>query len=492
MNDMSTESTTKTLPPKTRFAPSPTGFMHFGNARTALFNFLYAEHLGGTCLLRIEDTDKIRSEERYVEEIQRDLAWMGISWEAGEGAEGADLHRQSQRSAIYNRYYDQLQQAGRAYDCFCTEQELAISRKTQLSSGKPPRYTGTCRHLTPEQKAAKQHEAKQRGVEPALRFAVESGKSVTFNDVVKGPQKFMSDDIGDFIIRRGDGSAAFFFCNAIDDSLMGVTHALRGDDHLTNTPRQLMLLEALGLRMPEYGHFPTILGQDGSPLSKRNGSRSIMELREQGYHPQGILNYMARLGHYYSINELLDIVGLGKHFDLEHISHSPAHFDEVQLHFWQKEAMHKSAAADFLSFIKPFIRDKVPEVRQALFAEVIQPNITMPKEAEDWIECLLSEKMPFEGEVQAAIQGAGAEFVKTGIALLEKQPETDYKTWVQDLQTETGLKGKALFLPLRAIMTRQLSGPELARVFVLLGVAGVKTRFEQAGAFFGEIASDRS
>jgi glutamyl-tRNA synthetase len=465
---------------KTRFAPSPTGFMHFGNARTALFNVLYAANLKGLCLLRIEDTDKARSEDQYTQAIIQDLSWLGLPWTGGEN--GGPVH-QSKRDAIYEEYYNNLIEKERAYSCFCTEQELAISRKLQLTRGQPPRYAGTCRHLSDEQREDKI----KKGLKPALRFLVESGKTIQFEDVIRGTQTFLSDDIGDFIIRRGDGSAAFFFCNAIDDALMGVTHALRGEDHLSNTPRQIMILETVGLQAPQYGHFPTILGQDGAPLSKRNGSRSMKLLREEGYHPKGVLNYMARLGHYYADNNLMDIAELGANFGLSHINHAPAHFDAVQLNFWQKEAMYKSALPEFVDFIRgyaDFDKMNLPKRWQnkadfSRFAEIIQPNVTMPIDAVNWARWLLSDSVDLSEEVQAIIDNAGQDLISAVVTALQDNPGIDYAAWIKDIQTKTGFKGKALYLPIRAVMMRQLSGPELEKVFALLGPMCIAKRFQE-------------
>ncbi|MEY3182934.1 MAG: hypothetical protein RLZ35_919 [Pseudomonadota bacterium] len=465
--------------PKTRFAPSPTGFMHFGNARTALFNVLYAKHLKGDCLLRIEDTDRLRSEDKYTQALIQDMQWLGLPWEGAEG--GLPVH-QSQRDAIYDSYYQILIKQGRAYPCFCTEQELAISRKLQLSRGKPPRYAGTCRHLSESLRSEKI----QQGLKPALRFLVEPGKTIQFNDVIRGSQHFISDDIGDFIIRRGDGSAAFFFCNAIDDALMGVTHALRGEDHLSNTPRQIMILESVGLRIPQYGHFPTILGQDGTPLSKRNGSRSMQMLREEGYHPKAVLNYMARLGHYYADNTLMDVETLGAQFDLSHISHSPAHFDDVQLQFWQKEAIHKSTLPDFVSFVRSYadfnqlaLPEKWKNDQDFLrFAEIIQANVVMPKEVVEWAEWLLMDAVTAPLAVQTVIEQTDARLIRVAYEILKNNPSIEYAAWIKAIQAETEFKGKMLYLPIRAVIMRQLSGPELEKVFKLLGVDCIRKRFE--------------
>ena len=272
-----------TRPAVTRFAPSPTGSLHLGNARTALFNFLLARQLGGQFLLRIEDTDLERSAERYLAELIDDLHWLGLGWDAGPDIGGAhEPYRQSQRNAIYAEYFARLATSGLVYPCYCTPLELEVSRRAQLAAGRPPRYAGTCRELSAGERDAKL----AGGLKPSLRFRVPQGRSVEFHDFVRGAQRFASEDIGDFIVRRADGNAAFFFCNALDDALMGVTHVLRGDDHLTNTPRQILLLEALGLDIPQYGHVALLTGMDGAPLSKRHGSVSVREFRERGFLPQ--------------------------------------------------------------------------------------------------------------------------------------------------------------------------------------------------------------
>ena len=250
----------------TRFAPSPTGHLHLGNARTALLNYLAARKTGGRFILRVEDTDEARSSDNFMRELFEDLRWMGLDWDEGPDIGGPHAaYRQQQRRAIYEEWLVKLDAAGLTYPCFCTPAELNISRRQQLAAGKPPRYAGTCRNLTEEQRA----ERLVRGQAAALRFRVPNGEVVTFNDVVHGEQRFSTDDIGDFIIRRADGSTAFFFSNAIDDALMGVTLVMRGDDHLTNTPRQMLILQALNLSIPRYAHVALLLGMDGAPLSKR-------------------------------------------------------------------------------------------------------------------------------------------------------------------------------------------------------------------------------
>ncbi|HLF23712.1 MAG TPA: glutamate--tRNA ligase, partial [Burkholderiales bacterium] len=308
-------------PFKTRFAPSPTGLLHLGNVRTALFNYLFARRHGGIFLLRLEDTDAMRGHEKYAVALMEDLRWLGLQWDEGPQAGGTHgPYEQSRRGEIYRRYFVQLDEQGLAYPCFCCEHELSIARKTAIAAGRPPRYSGKCRALSPEDVRARF----AQGVPATLRFRVPEGRTVTFEDRVRGPQSFATDDIGDFVIRRSDGTPAFFFCNAIDDAVMGVTLVVRGEDHLTNTPRQLMLLEALGLPVPQYAHIALVVGADGAPLSKRTGGKSVQELRTAGFLPSAVNNYLARLGHTYDANDFMSLEVLAQNFDLERLHRAPA------------------------------------------------------------------------------------------------------------------------------------------------------------------------
>jgi nondiscriminating glutamyl-tRNA synthetase len=455
---------------KTRFAPSPTGLMHFGNLRTALFNYLFAKRSGGQFLLRIEDTDLSRSAAHYSQAILADLRWLGLEWQEGP-------YYQSERQAIYDEYYHRLEEAGHVYPCFCTEEQLAITRKVQLASGQPPRYPGTCRRLSTS--AIK--EKKSAGSPFVLRFEVADGARVEFEDLVKGPQIFETSHIGDFIICRNDGSASFMFCNAIDDALMGVTHALRGDDHLTNTPRQILILQALALTAPQYGHFPTILGPDSRPLSKRNGSRSSQELRQEGFLPSGILNYLARLGHYDPDQALLSLDTLSAHFDLKRISSSPAHYDPAQLHFWQKEAMHSCHWQVCWQQVEPYVGGSIPVEHREDFVKTIQPNVVMPKDALPWAQAIFAERLEYSEDVRLVMQQAGIAFFQAALEFLSTKPKPLVCADLQSfLQQKTGYKGKALFFPLRAALTAELHGPELAKILTLMGFERAQARFAQA------------
>src|SRR5579862_5052170 len=339
-------------PSVTRFAPSPSGELHLGNVRTALFNLLLARRGAGRFLLRIEDTDRERSSEGHSAALLAYLRWLGIEWDAGPDREDAQgPYRQALRGELYQRYLTQLEQQGAVYPCFCTPLELSVARRAQLAAGRPPRYAGTCRDLS----VAERERHRQQGSAATLRFRVPAGQQLRFVDLVHGPQEFRSDDIGDFVVRRADGSAAFFFSNAIDDATMGVTQVLRGDDHLANTPRQLLLLGALGLPAPRYGHISLIVGMDGAPLSKRHGATSVREYRSRGYRPEALTNHLFRLGHSSPEHGFLSLEQMAQAFDPTHLGRAPARFDEQQLNVWQKEAAHRLPVDEARRWLGPVL-----------------------------------------------------------------------------------------------------------------------------------------
>jgi len=471
---MSNTMTTHNPMVKTRFAPSPTGLMHLGNARTALFNAVYAYHCGGVFLLRIEDTDSERSQTEYSHQLLADLRWLGLQWQQGpEIEDDAGSYYQSQRLSVYTHYYAQLQQQHQVYPCFCTPQELALSRKLQRVAGQAPRYAGSCAHLSEAERQAKY----AAGLKPTLRFRVPSGQKIQFTDLVRGQQHFISDDIGDFIIRRADGTPAFFFCNAVDDALMGVTHVLRGEDHLTNTPRQQLILEALGLSSPNYGHIALILGDDGTPLSKRNGSQSIQALRAEGYLAAGIVNYLARLGHSYTQDELLSLAHLAEHFAIERLGRAPARFDSQQLRHWQQMALMHSDQETLWQWMGEAVHTLVPADKRDPFIQAIKPNITSPQEALHWAEIFFTPKLTIQTEAQAVLTTTESSFFHQALQALEAT-QADYSTLVQQLKHTTGAKGKRLFMPLRAALTGEIHGPEMIHVLPLLGLERARQRLE--------------
>lgn len=464
---------------KTRFAPSPTGRLHLGNARTALFNALYARAGGGRFLLRIEDTDPERSRPEYRDALMADLAWLGLVWDEGEGA-GGDVgpYRQALRGEIYAGFYRQLTAAGRAYPCFCSPQQLKLSRKAQLAAGRPPRYAGTCARLDPETAAARV----TAGEAATLRFRVPESAEVVFEDLVRGPQRFATADIGDFIIRRADGSPAFFFCNAVDDALMGVTHVLRGDDHLTNTPRQLLLLEALGLPAPHYGHIALVVGDDGAPLSKRAGDLSLAELGARGYLPLAVVNYLARLGHHYGNDGFMDLDALGAGFASAHLGSSPARFDPAQLDHWQREAVSHSSGDALWEWMAAAVGEEVPPPARTLFVAAVRDNVLFPEDAAGWARRLYQDPPDYAPEARTALAQAGTAFLETALAAPLDQ---GFKALADAVKQATGAHGKALFQPLRAALTGVTHGPEMGRVFPLLGPERARRRLQAARAAMG-------
>jgi len=461
---------------RTRFSPSPTGLLHLGNVRAALFSALYAKKSNGRFILRIEDTDATRSEHKYAEILQDDLKWMEIHWQEGPCVEGPHApYWQSQRHDVYAQYYKELEDRGLAYPCFCTDQELALNRKIQLSRGQPPRYPGTCKSLSKEEVANRIAQGKT----PALRFGVPEKKNIDFVDLVKGPQRFNSSDIGDFIIRRAEGTASFMFCNAIDDALMKITHVLRGEDHLANTPRQLMLLHALGLHAPHYGHLSLITGDDGAPLSKRHGSFSLHDLHETGYLPQAVLNYLARLSHTYDEQNLMSFDDLANNFHLEKLSKSSARFDKHQLLHWQKEAIMALDSESVWKWFGEEMRHAVPESLHDLFAAAICPNIYFPADARVWVDILFGNSLHLNHDQIAILKEAGEPFF---IALQDaiEQHGADLKIILDELKHKLNISGKKLFMPVRIALTGQQHGPELLQIVGLLGKEKMQLRFDDA------------
>jgi glutamyl-tRNA synthetase len=473
---------------RTRFSPSPTGMIHLGNARAALFSALFAAKNKGTFILRIEDTDMVRSEEQYVDGLQKDLHWLDVNWQEGPGVDGDyGPYWQSQRQEFYAKYYKILEEKQAIYPCFCTDQELNLARKLQLSKGQAPRYGGTCRKLSPEEIANRIAEGKK----PAWRFSIPLHQTIEFTDTVKGVQQFKSDDIGDFIVRRADGTAPFLFCNAIDDAMMKVTHVLRGEDHLANTPRQIMILNSLSLSVPQYGHLSLIVGDDGSPLSKRHGSFSVHEMREKGYLPIAIINYLARLGHTCDTQELLPFAELAKHFQLDKLSRSPARFDLVQLSFWQKMAVQALDVQGLWRWLGEHIANQVPETMRQLFAETIKSNIEFPEDAIMWEKIFFHEHANIAEPEAKIIHEAGEQFFVEAELAVDKYGK-DLPAILAEMKQTLGLSGKKLFMPLRVALTGKTHGPELVHIAELLGINKMKHRLSRAFKLASETVNGSS
>src|SRR5215472_9114414 len=314
---------------RVRFAPSPTGALHVGNVRTAVFNWLLARGSGGTFILRIEDTDVERSTRESEASMLDDLRWLGIDWDEGPDIGGAHgPYRDSERLHLYQSYATELLNAGAAYYCFCTAAQLEADRQAAVAEGRPALYPGTCRKLSSAQAQARI----AAGERPAIRFRVPEGRDVSFIDAVRGEVRFSGEVIGDPVIVRGDSHPAYNFAVVVDDALMEITHVIRGEDHISNTPRQLLLYEALGFTTPQFAHLALVLGPDHSPLSKRHGATSVAEFRGKGYLPEALVNYLALIGWSPGNDEeLLPVDELARRFSLERVGHSAGVFDEEKL-----------------------------------------------------------------------------------------------------------------------------------------------------------------
>lgn len=423
-------------------------------------------------MLRVEDTDQDRSKPEFTHALQEDLWWLGLQWQEGpvQGGDNGPYH-QFERQHIYADYYQRLEAEEHAYPCFCSEQELKLARKAQLNAGKPPRYSGKCARLSETERQSRLEE----GIKSTLRFRVPDDRNIEFTDLVRGEQRYAGRDIGDFIIRRADGTPAFFFSNAVDDSLMGITLVMRGEDHISNTPRQILILEALGLTIPGYGHITMIVGADGSPLSKRHGSRSLRELRQEGYFPEAVTNYLARLGHNYERDDFLDNLALGQGFEVGRLGKSPARYDGHQLLHWQHQAIMAASNEALWEWMGEEVHHIVPTEHAMEFVETIRPNISFPEHALKWAKIIFHDPLTLDDDAREIVAEAGKEFFKAAVAALENHAD-DFKAFSAAVKEATGVKGKGLFMPLRVALSGESGGPEMARLLPLLTKARAQQR----------------
>ena len=458
------------IPVVTRFAPSPTGALHLGNARTALFNWLYARRHGGRFVLRIEDTDRARSAEAHVTALMQALAWLGLDWDAGPGRDDlAGPYRQSERTPLYVAAFRRLEERGLAYPCYCSALELEFARKAELRAGRPPRYPGTCAGLGDAERAKRLTD----GRAPSLRFRVPPGP-IEYLDLVRGPQLFQGEDLGDFVIRRADGSAAFLFSNAVDDPAMHVSHVLRGEDHVANTARQLLLIAALGGTPPAYGHLPLLIGPAGAPLSKRDGAAGLAALAAEGYLPGALQNLLARLGHHYPLAGWHDTAALVAGFELNALGRAPAHFDVAQLRHWQKDAVQHAPPA----LLQSWAQGLVPPGAEAAFIAAVRSCLLLPADVREWAPVVYGELAAPAEPLAALIAAAGAGYYAAGVEAAAAG--ADYAGLVAALKGATGLAGAALYKPLRAALTGRLDGPELAQLLTVMPSATLIARLEGA------------
>jgi nondiscriminating glutamyl-tRNA synthetase len=467
---------------RVRFAPSPTGSLHVGNARTALFNWLFARHHGGTFVLRIEDTDVERSEARYETQLLEDLRWLGLDWDEGPDVGGLfGPYRQSGRLATYRKYALELIDAGHAYFCFCTPEELEAERQAAMKAGLQPRYSGRCRKRPREEAARKVAE----GVPAAIRLKILEGV-LAWQDLVHGPTSFSSEVIGDPILVRSDGHSAYNFAVVIDDHLMEITHVIRGDDHISNTPRQLAVYHALGWQPPEFAHLSTILGPDRTRLSKRHGATSVAAFRDEGFDKQALRNYLLLLGWSAADGrtEKLSKEEMIAQFSLDRVSKSPAIFDQRKLEWLNLQYAFDAPQGELLEILRPQVKKRFVE-EHFLSAEEAEANsnwlnkitFTTFTSKDRGSQLLRVGELVFDydagriitgEETRHMVEDAGSRQVLSAfIPKVLAETEFDYNRFraiAKEVQKETGKKGKDLFHPIRVAVTGAVSGPELEKL----------------------------
>jgi len=460
---------------RTRFAPSPTGHLHIGNARTAIMNWVFARHSGGTFVLRIEDTDRERSTAASEKSILEDLRWLGLEWDEGPDKEGKyGPYRQSEREGLYRETLTLLMDRGKVYPCYCSAEELEAGRKDMLARGLPPHYSGKCRNYD----AARRRAMEAEGRVPSYRFKIETG-DVRFTDLVKGDIAFETVNMGDFIVVRPDGMPMYNYACVVDDHLMEISHVIRGDDHVSNTPRQVLLYEALGWHVPRFAHIPMILGRDRVRLSKRHGATSVDQYRERGYLPDALFNFLSLLS--WSPENGEEILSRGQivdAFDFSRVSRSPSVFDVEKLD-WMNGVYIRSMTTESLT------RHALPFFKEAGFPVASEADIAPVMEVlHEKLERLsdIREKASFFFE-----DPPGPEDNETAALMNSEDARKVYRAFVSELgntdswdgsvfsqvmkavQKETGIRGKDLWMPVRVALTGRTHGPELPGIVEIFG-----------------------
>ncbi|MEI0797246.1 glutamate--tRNA ligase [Brachyspira intermedia] len=475
---------------RVRFAPSPTGFLHIGNARTALFNWLYAKAIKGKLILRIEDTDQERSTKEAVDMAIKSLKWLGIDWDEGPEV-GGDYgpYFQSERLDIYKKYTEKLMEEGKAYYCFCTSEELEKKSNMQRTLNQPIIYDGKCKDIPLE-------EAKRRVAngEPAkIRFRVPKNQIVTFDDFVRGIVKTNSDEIGDIIIVRENGFPTYNYAVVIDDMLMKISHVIRGEDHISNTPKQILIYEALGAEVPRFAHTSSILGNDRKKLSKRHGAATLMEYKDEGYLPQAMRNFLALLGwtHPEAMETMVDD-DMIKAFKLDRFSKSPAIFDTAKLRHlnaWHIKNMNLDEITElFIPYLVNggFLKENYTEEEHAWakkLVSVIRHNCVVLSDIVKYVPVFFENDFDLTDEMKEMVNKEESkkllQFIKNDIENTDEITDEYMKALIKKAQKETGLKGHNLYHPIRYVLTGSSAGSELSHICELLGKKNVLYRLSK-------------
>lgn len=464
---------------RVRFAPSPTGHLHIGGARTALFNWLFARNKGGIFILRIEDTDTLRNKEEFTDAIMRDLKWLGLDWDEGPQKGGNyGPYFQSERMDTYKTAIEALQRKGLIYNCYCTPEELDESRKNAMAQHRAPGYDGKCRDLTSVQK----EELVKEGRKSVLRFRVPDSGETRFKDLIRGEVSFENKLLNDFVIQKTDGMPTFLFANAVDDAQMDVTHVIRGDDHISNTPRQLLILRAISGKDPVYVHVPLIFGKSGSPLSKRDGAVSLDWYKEGGFLPDALMNYLALLGWAPDgVRQVLSREEMTGEFNVERVSKNPAIFDIDKLTWINSEHMKKLDMDTKVGMVASYLEKKgftggLGEDKKewlGQIVEIIGDRLRLVCDIETYGAFFFSDELNYDQtELSNKLKD---ERVKKGLSILKEKfsngsfDHQAVEEAVRATAQELGLKAKDIIHPLRYVLTAKTVGPSLFETVALIG-----------------------
>ncbi len=459
---------------RVRFAPSPTGHLHVGNARTALFNWLMARGSGGAYILRIEDTDVERSTRESEASVLEDLRWLGLQWDEGPDIGGPHgPYRQSERLPIYREHAQRLLAEGRAYYCFCAAEQLEADRQAALASGLPPRYSGRCRRIA----ATAARDRVEAGEPAVVRFKVPEQRDVVFEDLVRGEVRFRTEVIGDPVLVRSDGNPAYNFAVVIDDALMDVTHVVRGEDHISNTPRQILIYEAFGFTPPRFAHLALVMGPDHTPLSKRHGATSVSEFRAKGFLPEAVDNYLALIGWSPGNDEeLLPLEELARRFSINAVGHAAGVFDVEKLAWVNRHYLRTASPSRIVQLALPYFQRvgfaHEPDAHGIAYLESLMPMATGSVDRLDEIPSRVRFVFAYDArvaierpDVQEVLAETGAREVIHALAdELRAAGPLDRETFrsVAGLvRQKTGQKAKHLFHPIRVALTGEGGGPEL-------------------------------
>ncbi|MFA4915269.1 MAG: glutamate--tRNA ligase [Syntrophales bacterium] len=458
---------------RTRFAPSPTGVLHIGGARTALFNWLYARHMGGRFILRIEDTDQVRSTDESTEAILNALLWLGLSWDEGP-------FFQTKRREIYKNAIRKLLDDGKAYYCICTPEELEEKRRLALAEGRKPKYDGTCRDRGLAETA-----------NSVVRFRCPQSGVTIVNDLIRGPISFNNEELDDLVIERSDGWPTYNFAVVVDDVQMNITHVIRGDDHLNNTPRQILLYEAMGAAVPKFGHVPMILGSDKARLSKRHGATSVMAYREMGYLPEALVNYLVRLGWSHGDQEIFSMDELISMFTLDTVGKSAAVFNPEKLLWLDQHYIKTYPEEKLVEEMKPFWERRGLDTSDRDFIKKIvtdlKGRVKTLLEMADAADFYFNDDLVYDGE--AAEKFLKPEFaehlrdVMEKVSLLSDYTKSGIEIFLKAIADERGTKLKFIAQPLRVALTGKKVSPGIDDVMITLGKERVIKRLEKALEF---------